>query len=64
MIDLLDKKGCVLNECQLSKDLGVKAIKVSARTGQGLKELIGILKNQDSKNIQNEIEKYPEIIEK
>lgn len=63
MIDLLDKKGFALNDCQLSKDLGVKVIEVSARTGQGLKELIEILKNQNTQRIQNDIEKYPAIIE-
>ena len=64
MVDLLQKKKCDVNEKQLSLELGVDAVKVSARTGCGVSELIDALKNQKTQNVQKYPKKYPEIIEK
>lgn len=63
MIDLLTKKNIKLDEEILSKELGLLAIKTSAKTGEGIKELIEIIKNQKTQNNAKIVEKYPKIIE-
>lgn len=63
MNDLLDKKGIVLDEDKLSKELGVPAIKTSAKTGLGILDLIEELKNQKTQKSEKNIEIYPKIIE-
>lgn len=60
MNDLLEKKGIVLDEKRLSKELGVPAVKVSAKSGYGIDELSEIL---TSKNFEIGVEK-PEIYSK
>ena len=67
MSDILEKKGICLDEEKLSKELGVTAVKISAKTGQGVDELLNLIKNKKiklneerkfySKLIENEIEK-------
>lgn len=63
MNDLLEKKGIELNGEILSNELGVSAIKTSAKTGEGIAELVACLKNQKTQNTLKNIEKYPKIIE-
>lgn len=63
MIDLLTKKNIKLDEEILSKELGLVAIKTSAKTGEGITELIKILKNHKTQNNAKIVEKYPKIIE-
>lgn len=62
MTDLLDKKGIRLDEKILSDELGVPAIKTSAKTGVGILELIDEIKNKKTQNSKKIIEKYPKII--
>lgn len=64
MSDLLKIKGIEINEKVLENELGVSAVKTSAKTGEGITELVEILKNQKTQKSTNNIEKYPKIIEK
>ena len=67
MTDLLKKKGIILDEEILSKKLGVSAIKVSAKSGQGVAELVKLISLHHwkksnveiySKFIQREIDSF------
>ncbi len=64
MCDLLENYGLELDEKKLSRDLGFDAIRVSAKTGLGIDELIQKVKFQKSQKSINYIEKYPKIVEK
>lgn len=64
MCDLLEKYGLELDEKKLSRDLGFDAIRVSAKTGLGIDELIQKVKFQKTQKNTNYIEKYPKIVEK
>lgn len=44
MSDILEKKGLVLDENKLSEELGVTALKLSAKTGEGVDKLLEIIK--------------------
>lgn len=63
MTDLLEKKGIILDEKELEKNIGLPVVKVSAKTGFGIKELIEILKNQKTQKNQKSTEIYSKIIE-
>lgn len=63
MTDLLEKKGIKLDEEKLSEQLGVPAVKVSAKTGLGISKLIEILNSQKTQKQTKTIEIYPKIIE-
>ena len=63
MIDILEKRKWTLDEEKLSNRLGVPALKVSARTGEGIVELVNLIDKQKTQNINAIIEKYPKIIE-
>lgn len=64
MCDLLENYGLELDEKKLSRDLGFDAIRVSAKTGLGIDELIQKVKFQKTQKSINYIEKYPKIVEK
>ena len=64
MNDVLEKKGIELDEKKLSSELGVDAIKISAKSGFGLKELVGVLTEQKSQNHRKNPEIYSKILEK
>lgn len=63
MNDLLEKKGIKLDEKKLSEELGVPAIKVSAKTGCGIKELAKILQNSKAYCELKKLEIYSKVIE-
>lgn len=44
MSDILEKKGLILDEEKLSQELGITAIKISAKTGEGVDKLLEIIK--------------------
>ena len=44
MSDILEKKGLLLDEEKLSQELGVTAIKISAKTGEGVEKLLEVIK--------------------
>ena len=44
MSDILEKKGLLLDEEKLSQELGVTAIKISAKTGEGIDKLLEVIK--------------------
>lgn len=64
MSDLLKMKGIEINEKVLENELGVSAVKTSAKTGEGITKLVEILKKQKTQKSIKNIEKYPKIIEK
>lgn len=64
MCDLLEGKGYELDEKKLESGLGLSVVKISAKTGQGIDELIEIIKNQKTQNSSIFVEKYPKIVEK
>lgn len=64
MTDLLRDKGMDLDEKNLSSKLGFPAIKVSAKTGLGLKELVGEITNQKTQKQAKYLEFYSLFIEK
>lgn len=64
MCDLLGKKGFELDEKKLARSLGLDVIKVSAKTGQGIDELIQNVKKQNKQSGLFSVEKYPKIVEK
>lgn len=64
MCDLLSRKGFELDEKKLASGLGLSAVKVSAKTGQGIDELIQNIKIQKTQNNSFFVEKYPKIVEK
>lgn len=49
MNDILQKKGIVLDEKILSEELGVCVVKVSAKSGFGIDELVEVVKNENFK---------------
>jgi len=44
MSDILEKKGLLLDEEKLSQELGLTAIKISAKTGEGIDKLLEVIK--------------------
>ena len=62
MTDLLEKKGISLDEEILSKKLGVSAVKVSAKSGQGIAELVKLISLHKWK--KSNVEIYSKFIQK
>jgi len=63
MNDLLEKKGIELDEEKLSKELGVSVVKVSAKSGYGIDELVKIVSKQSYKNNAKASEIYSKVLE-
>lgn len=64
MNDLLEKKGIELDEEKLSKELGVSVLKVSAKSGYGIDELVKIVSKQSFKNYAKDSKIYSKVLEK
>lgn len=64
MCDILEKKNIELDEKKLSKRLGLGAVRVSAKTGQGIDEIIEKIKFKKTQNASKNVEIYPKIVEK
>ena len=64
MTDLLAKRGVILDEEKLSKNLKIHVVKTSAKTGEGIDKLIEVLKTKKTQTEKQKIEIYPQIIEK
>ncbi len=64
MNDLLEKKGISLDEEKLSEELGVSAIKVSAKSGFGINELVEALSGKKVCEFQKGPEIYSGFVEK
>lgn len=64
MCDLLEKKGIELDEKIMSQKLGVASVRVSAKTGQGVDEVIAMAKTGKTQKAKQDIEKYSKIVEK
>ena len=62
MTDLLISRGIVLDENKLASELGVRAVKISAKKGIGIKELLNIIST--NKVCSCKVKIYSAIIEK
>lgn len=63
MVEIFEKKGLIINERILEENLGSRVVKISAKTGKGINELIEIIKQEKTQKYKNNIKKYPKIIE-
>ena len=63
LVESFEKKGMHIDEKELSKDLGVKVVKISAKTGKGLGDLIQLIKQEKTQKSRIKTEKYSKIIE-
>lgn len=53
MMDMLEKKGIMIDEKELGKNLGVDVVKVSALKEEGIEELVTILNNNAKNKVMN-----------